>query len=523
MNYAAMRERYSIINVTSGLIGQILFMLLSFGQRMIFIHFFSEEYLGVNGLFTNILSVLGMAELGIGSTMVYSMYRPAAQEDREHITRLMNLYRLLYRWVAAAVAVLGLLLFPFLDFLVGGETEIPNLRLIYLLYLTDDVSSYFLSYKNSVLAAHQRSYYRVAVYYVCHALRFVLQTVILFITGNFILFLIIQLLTQLAVNLIVARKADRDYPYLKSGRELPDREERRSIAKNVRAMCVHTVSGTVKNSTDNILISSFVGLTSVGLFSNYQLIYFAAKSLIEKVYMGFDASIGNLGATESGEKVYGVFKNLDFFVFVLFGYAAVGLFVMCGPFIELTFGKKYLLSISVSCLMAMDFYLTGVRQIMLEFRTALGLFRRDKFKSVAESIINLAVSLSLVGRYGIEGVLIGTVVSTLTICAWVDPYIFMRYGIRDGWKRKLRDFFLDSLIRFFSVVTAGGLSYVICQNIAGKGVGWFLLKCCICTVVYAVVILVMFSRRGEFKYLMNYTLNFVKMTIRKVRRGRNLG
>ncbi len=514
-----MRERYSIINVAAGLIGQLIVLLLAFAQRMIFLHFLSVEYLGVSGLFSNILSILGMAELGIGSTMVYSMYKPAAQGDQEHMTRLMNLYRLLYRRVAVAVAALGLLLLPFLDFFVKGETEIPLLRLIYLLYLADAVSSYFLSYKNAALVAHQRSYYKLAVNYAGNAIQLVLQTAILVVTGNYILFLVIQLLTRLSVNLIVARKADRTYTYLKSSRELPDREERRAIRKNVRAMSIHVFGGAIKRGTDNILISAFVGLKSVGIFSNYQLVYAAAQTLMEKIYAGFDASIGNLGATESSKTVYEVFKILDFFVFVLYGYATVGLFVMCSPLIELAFGEQYLFPVSVSCLLAMDLYLTGVRQIMLEFRTALGLFQRDRYKAVAESVINLVVSLLLVGRYGVEGVLLGTVVSTLTTCAWVEPYVFMRYGIKDDWKRKLRDFFLDYLIRICSVVTACGLSYAICQSIAGKGISWFLLKCCICTAVYAVVILVMFSRRGEFKYLVNYTVHFVKMTISRVRKG----
>ncbi len=511
-----MRERYSIINVSAGVLGQLAVMLLAFAQRLIFIRCLSMEYLGVNGLFSNILSLLNMAELGIGPAMIYSMYKPAAEGDREHMIRLMNMYQRLYRWVAAAVAALGLLLLPFLDFFVKGGTQIPNLRGIYLLYLVNTVSSYFLSYKNSILLAHQRSYYRTVVYHAGYIVQIVIQTAVLLATRNFILFLVIQMLTQLSVNLAVARKADRDYPYLKSSREFPDREERREIAKNVRAMCVHTISGTVKNSTDNILISAFVGLVSVGIFSNYQMIYAAARTLMSKIYDGFNASIGNLGATESGDKVYGVFKNLDFFVFLLFGYMTVGLFVMCSPLIELTFGPEYLFPVSVSCLIAADFYLTGVRQIMLEFRTALGLFWRDQSKAVAESVINLVISFLLVGRYGVAGVLLGTVVSTLTTCAWVEPYIFMRYGIKDDWKRKLRSFFLDYIIRLCSVAAAGGLSYAICQSIAGKGAGWFFIKCCICTAVYAVVILAVFSRREEFKYLKNYTICFVKSVVRRV-------
>jgi len=504
-----MREKYSLMNMTAGLVGQLAITLLSFAQRMIFIRCLSMEYLGVNGLFSNILSVLGIAELGIGPAMLYSMYKPAAEGNQAHVARLMNLYRRLYRCVALVVAGLGLAILPFLEFFVKEGMELPNLRVIYLLYLASTVSNYFLGYKNAILLAHQRAYYRNAVEYIGRMVQLTAQTIVLLCTQNFILYLLIQLFSQLTVNLLVARKADRDYPYLKSNRELPNREEGRSIAKNVRAMGIHTIGATIKNGTDNILISAYVGLSSVGIYSNYQMIYLAASSLMRKIYEGFSTSIGNLGATESGEKVYEVFQKLDFFVFLLYGYVSVGMFVMCSPLIELIFGAEYLFPTQVVCLLTLDFYLTGVRQITLEFRTALGLFWRDRYKAAAESAINLFVSLLLVQRYGVEGVLLGTVISTVSTCSWVEPYIFMRYGIKDDWKRRLRDHFVNLFIRIFSVAAAAGISYAICQNVGGGGIGWFLAKCLICTAVYAVVAVALFSRCEEFKYLKDYAIQLL--------------
>jgi len=283
-----------MLNVAAGVAGNLVVLLLAFVQRMIFIRCLSEEYLGLDSLFPNILSVLSIAEAGIDSTMVYSMYKPVAQGEREHVLRLMNLNRRLHQLVAAAVTALGLLLLPFLNTFVEDGTQIPHLRLIFLLYLFNTVSTYFLNYKNSILLAYQRAYYRLAVSYACNAVQLVLQSVILIATRNFILFLVIQLLSQLAINVFVLRKVDQDYPHLKLGKELPDRAEYRKIGRNVGAMCIHTASGTIKNFTDNIVISVFVGLTRVGLFSNYQLIYAAAKTLLEKIYVGFDASIGKI-------------------------------------------------------------------------------------------------------------------------------------------------------------------------------------------------------------------------------------
>ena len=201
-----MRTKYAIINMLVGVGGQILNLILSFVTRIVFVHYLSEAYLGVNGLFTDVLGLLNLAELGIGSAMIFSMYRPVALEDHEQIARLMNLYKILYRCVAAFVMLAGLCLMPFLEGMLKdrGGAEIEHLQLIYLLYLVQSSSSYLLSYKNSILLAYQKAYIRLLWEQVFKLVQIIGQIIVLILTGNFILYLVIQMIAQFMINVAVS-------------------------------------------------------------------------------------------------------------------------------------------------------------------------------------------------------------------------------------------------------------------------------------------------------------------------------
>ncbi len=253
-----------------GLVGQLLNMLLSFGGRMVFVHYLSQEYLGVNGLFGDVLGMLNLAELGIGSAMIFSMYRPAAQNDERQLARLMNLYRTLYRIVAVVVLGIGLALMPFLPLLIKGGEGVENLQLIYLLYLLQAVTSYLLSYKNSIYQAYQKAYIRKAIDQVVNIIRVIVQIVVLVTTRNFILYLIIQLFMPMLTSVIIWARADREFPYLKQYKELPEPQERKAIFKNVGALSLHKLATVIVRSTDNLIMSAFDGLATVGIYSNYK-------------------------------------------------------------------------------------------------------------------------------------------------------------------------------------------------------------------------------------------------------------
>lgn len=443
-----MRTRYTLINMVVNVGGQLMNQALLFISRMVFIHYLSAAYLGVNGLFTDVLGILNLAELGIGTAMIYSLYEPAAKNDEHRLAQLMNLYRLLYRIVAVVVLLVGLALMPFLGFFIKDSSGIEHLRLIYLMYVANSVCSYLLSYKNSIYLAYQKAYVRNLWAQLCDAVKTLLQIVLIVLTGNFILYLAVQFVMQFIPNIIVSVKVDKEFPYLKECGELPEKEEFHGILRNIGAMSFHKLGTVIVRNTDSLLMSSFVGLLSVGIYSNYKLILSGINNLMDKFSNAFTGSLGNLGAIEDETRVYSIYRELD-----------------------------------------------------LLFREAKGLFWYDRYKPLFESAINLAASLLLVQKFGVAGILGGTVISTVTTCLWMEPYILMRYGIREDWQGKLKDYFVRYAERAAVVAALAAVSYGWVRFCPAKNIGWFLLDGVLYTLLFGAVMVVLHRNAPEFDRL----------------------
>lgn len=478
--------------------GQLLTVLLTFISRIVFIRYFTENYLGVSGLFNSILTMLSLAELGVGNAMIYSLYRPVAEKDETSIRRLMNLYALLYRFVAAVVAAMGLIFLPFLDYFIKGDPGIPHLKLIYLMYLSNTVLTYLFSYKQSIIMANQKEYINRAYITVIQIAQVLLQIGVIVLTANYYLFLLIQILGAVITNWLLARKADRMYPFLLADRkELPEKKTIREIFKNISALLLHRIGGKLVHHTDDLIISAFIGLAQVGVYSNYRLITNTMTTLLSHVYQAFTASIGNLVAVESEEKSYQVFKTLDFLMFLIFGYCFAGLTVLINPFVQMIFGERYLLNMAVVVWSCLEFYLRGMRQIVLRFRDAKGLFWNDRYKPIAAALLNLVVSLILVRYYGIAGVLMGTVASEVCVNYWVEPYILMRHGFPGQWKQRLLSYYAWFGIETLYVTLMTVLLYCICRTVPGTGLAGFLLQGIVLTVIYGAVTILIFCKKTE--------------------------
>ena len=505
-----MRTRYTLINMVVNIGGQFLTMLLSFVSRMIFIRCLSAAYLGVNGLFSDVLSILNFAELGIGTAMVFSMYEPAARDDEQKLARLMNLYKWMYRAVAAFVLLFGLVLLPFLPYLIKGGEGVEHITLIYMMYVLASASSYLLSYKSSIYQAYQKGYIRVGWAVVCDCLKTILQIVVLLQTGNFILYLAVQQVMQFLPNIIVSRMVDKEFPYLKECHELPEKEERNGILKNIGAMSMHKLATIIVRNTDSLLMSSFIGLTTVGIFSNYRLVINALNNLMSKVGTAFSGSVGNFAALEDSDRLYQVYKEMDFLFFVLSGYLTGGLMMLFNPFIALLFGGKFCFPMTTVVIIVTEFYITRMRQTNLLFREVMGLFWNDRYKAVVESIINLVVSLVLVQRYGVTGIVGGTIISTLCTCVWVEPYIFLKYGVQDEWRKKLRDYFAEYLKRLLLMAAVSAAAVLWVQRFPVGNFGIFILDGLLYTAVFAGMIVLVYHGSEEYDTLKRRGLKFLK-------------
>lgn len=505
-----MRTRYSIINMLFNIGGQFLTMLLSFINRMVFIRCLSAEYLGVNGLFTDVLSILNFAELGIGTAMVFSMYEPAARDDEQKLARLMNLYKWMYRAVAVSVLLFGLVLLPFLPYLIKGGEGIEHITLIYMIYVLGSASSYLLSYKNSIYQAYQKGYICAGWSMACECIKTVSQITVLLLTRNFILYLAVQQAIQFLPNIMVSCMVDKEFPYLKECHELPEREERNGILKNIGAMSMHKLSTIIVRNTDSLLMSSFIGLATVGLYSNYRLVINALNNLMGKFAVAFSGSIGNFAVMENSDRLYKIYKEMDFMFFVMSAYLTGGLMMLFNPLIALLFGGEYCFPMTTVVIIVTEFYISRMRQTNLLFREVMGLFWNDRYKAVAESIINLVASIALVQRYGVAGIIGGTIISTLCTCAWIEPYIFLKYGVREDWQQKYRAYFAEYLKRLLLTAAVSAVAVLWVQRFPVSNFGIFILDGLLYTAVFAGVIVLLYRRSVEYTELKRRGLEILK-------------
>ena len=279
------RTRNSVRNLSYALIGQGLGFVISFVARIFFIRILGSEYLGLNGLFTNVLTILSLAELGVGEAITFSLYKPLAENDTKKCIMLMQLYKKVYTVIGCAILLIGVSLTPFLPLVIKNMPDIPYINLIYILFVVNTAVSYFFSYKRNLIIADQKKYIATFYRYLAHAIFTFLEIIFLIITKNYIVYLFIMIAATLADNIMVSRKADKMYKFLKTEKQVPlDKESKDSIIKNTRAMMMHKVGNVVVNSTDNILLSMFVSLESVGLYSNYFFITNALNSITSHVF-----------------------------------------------------------------------------------------------------------------------------------------------------------------------------------------------------------------------------------------------
>ncbi len=500
-----MRSENSIKNITVNLVSQLLSDVLSFVCRTVFIRMLGATYLGVSNLFIGILSLLSLAELGIGTSIIFSMYKPLAENDRRKIGALMGLYRRAYHVIGLIVAAAGLALTPFIPFFTGSPA-IPHLTLIYLLYVFNSTITYFFSYKQNIILADQKGYICTLYQYGLCIVQNILQIVILIQTKNFILYLCAQILFSFLTNFLLSVKADRMYPYLKRYRNARlSGRDRNSIFRNIRAMFMNRIGGAIVNGTDNILISKFVGLVSVGIYANYFMITNTINNLTSQIFSGVTASVGNLGAVESNRKSYEVYLSINFAGFWIFGFCSICLFCLFNPFIRLWMlwtgkGAELLFPMTVVFLIVLNFYVTGMRQATIMFKNTFGLFWYDRYRSLVEAAVNLGMSIVLARQIGAAGVFLGTFISTITVDFWVEPLVLFRHGFH----RRASPYFIRYVFYTVFIFAVGSLTWYACSLAGGYSFGSFVLKCLICLILPNLLSLLVFCRTKEFQYLKGF-------------------
>lgn len=502
-------------NAWFALITQVGNILLSFVSRTAFIYILGIEYLGVNGLFTNILMLLSFAELGIGNAIIYSMYKPLATDDKEKIKSLMDLYAKAYKLIGVFVAVVGFFVIPFMDYIIKDALDInENINLIYLLFLANTTFSYFFVYKKSIIIADQKNYI-VSIYQEAfHIIQVLAQIVFLLLTHEYILFLLIQIIFTVINNIITARKADKMYPYLKAGKPKSlDEVERKSIISNVRSLFLYKFGSIVLNGTDNIIISALIGVAAVGLSSNYLLVLSAVTAISGQVMNAFTASVGNLNAVGNKNNKERVFNRIFFVSAWIYGFFAIGLFMFLNPFINLWLGKDFILSQVVVFAIVLHFYINSIHFTAYTYRTTMGLFVQGRLAPLAAAIVNIVLSLWLGKTIGLMGIFLATSIARFFTTGIVDPVLVYRIGFNKNPIYYYIKYFLFTAI-FIGLYFI--LNYVISWIEIGGLIG-FVVKVGIVTILFNGILVLLFWKNQDFKDIKKAVTNIVRKRLAKVK------
>ncbi len=492
------RTEHSARNAMAAVIGKTLTILAGFCTRVVFTRTLSQEYVGINALFFDILNVLALSELGTGAAITYALYRPISEGDIEKQKSLMRMFRHFYGVVAGVVLAGGLAVVPFLDVLMKDPPDIGHLLLIYLLYLCNSVLSYTMVYKQTLVMAHQLSYLSTLCKTISSVLQNLFQIVVLVSSGNFLLFVCVMILCTLLNNVSISAIADQLFPYLRDRniQDLPP-GERKAIFQNTRAMLMHKIGLVMVKNTDNLLLSALVGIISSSLYSNYYLIIGSVRQVLQQVFSGITASVGNLGVETDKARVRRIFEASFFLGQWAYGLAAICLYELIDPFIGYVFGKHYVFSQDVTLILCINFYLTGMREATHTFRDSLGVFWYDRYQSLLEAAVNLVVSIILGRWLGTAGVFLGTLVSTVSVPLWVEPMVLYRYSLGSSSKRFFLRYGLYASVTFLLWYVAD----VLCRNVDGGVLAVCSKRLLICMVLVNLAYFALYHRTKEFRLL----------------------
>ena len=491
------RTKNTVRNVRTGAIVQVIKLLLAFVVRTFFIRLLNKDYLGVEGLFTNILTILSFAELGIGNAIIFNMYKPIAENDEEKIKSLMKLYKKAYNIIGVAILVIGAAITPFLGFIIKEKPNISeNLSLIYILYLINTSVSYFFSYKKSIIIAHQKQSVINNITSVFYVLKSICEILFLYLTRNFIVYLVLQIVFTIITNVVFSIRANKMYPYLKDTKvKSLEKSVSKRIFSNVRAIVVYKFGGVILGATDNIIISSMINVGTVGLVSNYNMIITGVQSVLTlSVVHGVEASVGNLNAIASKEKKEKIFYELNFIDYIIYSFCALAFVVLLNPFIKLWLGMDFVLHQSIPIALAVSFYVSGIRNPAYIYRTTNGLFEKGKLAPYLCAIINIVTSIILCKFLGVLGVFIGTSIAQLCSLTWIDPLLIHKHVFNNSAKKYFKKYFIYFLVFVINIVILQLLSNLI----EDTGVVSFIIKLLMVAVIPNVINIIIFRKSEEY-------------------------
>lgn len=510
------RTQNSFFNYITSLASTLLVVALSFITRSVFTRVLGGSYLGIEGLFSNILSMLSLANLGFGTAIVYKLYKPIEDDDRPRILVLLKLYRTAYLIIGAVIVVLGICLIPFLPTLVRDYDTLSALGLngvgIFLLYLFNTAASYWVfAYKVAFVQANQKTYLLTIVGYAVSIANSLCQILALVLFRSFIAYLIVFIVFGILQNLVYAYVCDKRYPFVNEKTDDHiSRAELKDFFKDCSAMFLYSACSVIIGGSDNIVLSALLGINAVGLYFGYVTIRSSVRSLLYTFLTSIQASLGSLYTTGNLDWTRTGFRVVNFAAVWLYSIGAIGTAVLADEFIPLWLGDTSYVITSwvydgtvirtpVALLVGIEIYIIGKQNYCGIFRNAMGLFQQMKYRPIASIIINLALSIILVPYIGIAGCVVSTIIAGLTTNLIFDPIIIHKTAL----KTSVVPYFLRNLLYDAVAVAAGLLCWWACSLIPTPGALGFVIRGCICVGLTCIVFAGCFFRTTEFRFLLN--------------------
>lgn len=491
------RTKNSIINSLYASGSQIITIILNFIVRTVFIKTLSAEYLGINGLFSNILTMLSLADLGIGIAIPYTLYRPLAEDNKKKIQKLMSLYAKIYNVIGIVILIVGILITPLLKYIIKDMPDIQNINLIYILFVLNSALSYFFIYKKLLLDSDQKGYIANKIIMNITIIKSIIEIIILYSTKNYIIYLLISIMSTLIQNIIISKKCDKLYPYIKEkSKDKIDKSEIKELKANTSALIIYRIGSVALTGTDNIIISKFIGIVAVGIYSNYLLIINAITRIVSQVFDSITASIGNLVVTTDEKKSENIFYKLQFLNFWLYTFFSICIIVLINPFISMWAGEEYVLDNITAFAIGLNLYVYGMQSVVSSFRNAYGLFVQGKYRPIIMTVVNIILSIFLAQRLGIFGVIMATILSRLFIMGIYDPMIVFKYGLKKSSKK-----YFITYIKYMCIFIIISLIMVFVSKIfvINNYLNWFLCALTIGILINLIIVL-LFYKNENFKF-----------------------
>lgn len=490
------RTKNAARNIFFGVLLKLYTTLIPFIMRTAMIYFMGVQYLGLNGLFTSVLSVLNLAELGVGSAMVYSMYKPIVEDDARSICALMRLYRTYYRIIGLIIAVIGLCLTPFVPKLITGALPAQiNIYTLYLLNLSATVLSYWLfAYRNCLFSAYQRGDMISKIAMAADTIKYVCQLYVITVLQNYYIYVIVALCTQIMSNIITAIVSRRMFPTYKPEGKLEELEVKR-INKRIADLFTSKIGAVVVNSVDTIVISAFLGLSMLGVYQNYFFIMTSIIGMIEIIFKACTAGIGNSVIVESGEKNFNDLKKFTFIISWISGFCVCCFACLYQPFMELWVGKKLMLNFSAVVCLCVYFYIYEINRLLTTYKDAAGIWHADRFRPLATAGANLIMNLIMVQFWGIYGIILSTVLSTVIVgMPWLIQNLFSTI-----FQRELLKPYVVQLLRYiFIVIVISSVTYLFSGLVRGQLVFQLIVKGIICVAVPNTCFWAIYKNKKEY-------------------------